>query len=357
MWPLGMSPRALFQAVSPAPAKLSSVPNWGSSVAIGGSGVPAGRPTGHSSPGRPRAGGLAPPVRRTLPPLRDAQLPQRSASAFLIIVITTISPSADNQSRCSALPPSPRRARRAGVLSPISQRRPLRSLGFEPPFQGTGWAVADGSTCWGSDCCLREHWWCAVSRGDVQGQEWGGCLGPRLQRGHLLWFSATPTLPKGAWPPQLASGGLSDIDLAPPLCLIGTLCSFTGSSSPQTPTGGKRTLVLLRGPPPSPGSRGTSCPQASISQAERGPGAGTWRSRGLGGGSRRGRDSSSCPPGSREWTGPAGSGKDGRHPTAGRVGDQTISWERAGLCEGAAWRRWRSLRWDQAAAPVPARGR
>ena len=46
------------------------------------------------------------PVRKALPPLREAQLPQRSAGTFLIIVITTISGSGDNpvQALCSQLP-------------------------------------------------------------------------------------------------------------------------------------------------------------------------------------------------------------------------------------------------------------
>ena len=101
MWKLGMGPSTLFRQCSPSGAELSSVQNWGSSVTIGGSGVPKGQPTGQSSPGHPQAGGLAlqrgrVPVRKALPPLREVQFPQRSVGTFLIIVITTISRGADN---------------------------------------------------------------------------------------------------------------------------------------------------------------------------------------------------------------------------------------------------------------------
>lgn len=115
MWKLGMGPSALFRQCSPLGAELSGVQNRGSSVTIGGSGVPAGQPTGQSSPGHPRAGGLAlrrgrVPVRKALPPLREVQFPQRSVGTFLIIVITTISRGADNPvwALCSKAAPRPR---------------------------------------------------------------------------------------------------------------------------------------------------------------------------------------------------------------------------------------------------------
>ena len=68
MWEPGTGPRALFRQCSPSGAELSGVQNRGSSVTIGGSGVPAGQPTGQSSPGHPRAGGLA-PWRGRVPPV------------------------------------------------------------------------------------------------------------------------------------------------------------------------------------------------------------------------------------------------------------------------------------------------
>lgn len=59
MWKPGTGPSAFFRQRSPSQAERSGVQNRGSSVTIGGSGVPAGRPTGQSSPGRPQAGGQA----------------------------------------------------------------------------------------------------------------------------------------------------------------------------------------------------------------------------------------------------------------------------------------------------------
>ena len=130
MWEPGTGPRALFRQCSPSGAELSGVQNRGSSVTIGGSGVPAGQPTGQSSPGHPRAGGLAPwrgrvPVRKALPPLREVQFPQRSVGTFLIIVITAINRSADNPVRELCSKPSSMTSLEpgaggtwAGILSP-----------------------------------------------------------------------------------------------------------------------------------------------------------------------------------------------------------------------------------------------
>ena len=133
----------MFRQCSPSGAELSGVQNWGSSVTIGGSGVPAGQPTGQSSPGPPRAGGLAlrrgrVPVRKALPPLREVQFPQRSVGTFLIIVITTISRGADNPVWALCFKPSSTASLEPGaggtwaeVLSPILQMWPLRSVGFQ----------------------------------------------------------------------------------------------------------------------------------------------------------------------------------------------------------------------------------
>lgn len=130
MWKPGMGPSALFRQCSPSGAELSGVQNRGSSVTIGGSGVPVGQPTGQSSPSHPRAGGLAlqrgrVPVRKALLPLREVQFPQRSVGTFLIIVITTISRSADNLVRELCSKPSSTASLEpgaggtwAGVLSP-----------------------------------------------------------------------------------------------------------------------------------------------------------------------------------------------------------------------------------------------
>lgn len=54
----GNGAKRFVQTVFPIRGRNHGVQNRGSSVTIGGSGVPAGQPTGQSSPSHPGAGGL-----------------------------------------------------------------------------------------------------------------------------------------------------------------------------------------------------------------------------------------------------------------------------------------------------------
>lgn len=171
-------------------AERSGVQNRGSSMTIRGSGVPAGRPTGQSSPGLPQEGGLA--LRRggssgdVPPPLGEAQLPQRSGGTFLIIVITAISRSGDNRVLASrlCLPTQPHSfagARegplRAGVLSPNLQMWTLRSSGVQDTHsKGTSWQwrVGLGASFPSANC--GSNAWCGH-------QSSGGGLGIFRVRG------------------------------------------------------------------------------------------------------------------------------------------------------------------------------